>query len=118
MPAANQLAPFPKILVCTDGSPDSEGAVRAALQLAQTSGSKISLLEVIYFLAGYELQSPDTLMPPVVNLDLMQAQETAVKERLERQKAEAAKQGGTQPNILLEFHFSPATNWPLSTPLS
>ena len=50
---------------------------------------------MIYYLAGYELQSPDTLAPPVVNLELMQAQETAVKERLETRKAEAAKQGVT-----------------------
>jgi nucleotide-binding universal stress UspA family protein len=95
MPAANSFpfAPFPKILVCTDGSPDSEGAVSAALQLAQTTGSMIFLLEVIYFLAGYELQSPDTLTPPVVNLELMQAQETAVQERLGMRKVEAAKVG-------------------------
>jgi nucleotide-binding universal stress UspA family protein len=93
MPATSPSTPFPKILVCTDGSPDSEGAINAALQLAQTSGSKIFLLEVIYFLAGYELQSPDTLVPPVINLELMQAQENAVHERLERLKAEAAKQG-------------------------
>ena len=92
---ANLPTPFPKILVCTDGSPDSAGAISAALQLAQTTGSKIFLLEVIYFLAGYELQSPDTLAPPVVNLELMQVQETAVKERLEKQNAEAAKQGIT-----------------------
>lgn len=95
MPAANLLTPFPKILVCTDGSLASEGAIAAALQLAQTTGSKIFLLEVIYFLAGYELQSPDALTPPVINLELMQAQETAVQERLEKQKAEAAKQGVT-----------------------
>jgi nucleotide-binding universal stress UspA family protein len=95
MPATRPAPLFPKILVCTDGSPDSEGALAAVLQLAQTTGSKIFLLEVLYFLAGYELQSPDTLMPPAVNLELMQAQETAVKERLERLKAEAAKQGVT-----------------------
>jgi nucleotide-binding universal stress UspA family protein len=95
MPATSPATLFPKILVCTDGSPDSEGAIAAVLQLAQTTGSKIFLLEVLYYLAGYELQSPDALMPPVVNLELMQAQETAVKERLERQKAEAAKQGVT-----------------------
>jgi nucleotide-binding universal stress UspA family protein len=92
MPATSPATPFPKILVCTDGSPDSEGALNAALQMAQTSGSKIVLLEVIYFLAGYELQSPDTLAPPVINLELMQTQETVVRERLERQKAEAANQ--------------------------
>lgn len=95
MPATSPATLFPKILVCTDGSPDSEGAIAAVLQLAQTTGSTIFLLEVLYFLAGYELQSPDTLMPPVVNLEMMQAQETAVKERLERQKAEAATHGVT-----------------------
>ena len=93
MPATSPATLFPKILVCTDGSPSSEGAIAAALQLAQTAGSKIFLLEVIYYLSGYELQSPDTLTPPVVSLELMQAQETAVNERLEQQKAEAAKQG-------------------------
>lgn len=95
MSATSPATLFPKILVCTDGSPDSEGAIAAVLQLAKTTGSQIFLLEVLYFLAGYEMQSPDTLMPPVVNLEMMQAQETAVQERLERQKAEAAKQGVT-----------------------
>jgi nucleotide-binding universal stress UspA family protein len=93
MPAGTQNTPFPKILVCTDASPASEGAISAVLHLAQTTESQIFLLEVIYFLAGYELQSPDTLTPPMVNLELMRAQETMVQERLERQKAEAAKQG-------------------------
>lgn len=93
MSTAIPSTPFPKILVCTDGSTDSQGAINAALQLAQNAGSKIYLLEVSYFLAGYELQSPDALTPPVVNLELMQAQETAVKERLEKQKADAAAAG-------------------------
>jgi nucleotide-binding universal stress UspA family protein len=84
---------FPKILVCSDGSPDSEGAVNAALQLAQTSGSQIFLLEVTFLIAGYDLQAPDTLTPPALNLDLMQAQEKAVQERLAMQQSQAAKQG-------------------------
>ena len=46
-------------------------------------------------MAGYDLQSPDTLAPPVINLELMQAQENAVQERLEIQRAEAAEQGVT-----------------------
>ena len=95
MSAASPSAPFPKILVCTDGSPDSEGAITAALNLAKTTGSTVFLLEVLFYLAGYELQSPDTLAPPMVNLELMQAQETAVRERLEAWKAEAAKEGVT-----------------------
>jgi len=100
MSAASPSAPFLKILVCTDGSPDSEGAITAALHLAKTTGSTVFLLEVLFFLAGYELQSPDTLAPPMVNLELMRVQETAAKERLEAWKAEAAKEGVTlEPRI-------------------
>ena len=100
MSTASPANPFPKILVCTDGSPDSEGAVTSALQLAKATGSTVVLLEVIFYMAGYELQSPDTLAPPVVNLELMQVQETAAKERLETWKAEAAKEGVTlEPRV-------------------
>jgi len=100
MSAASPSAPFPKILVCTDGSPDSEGAITAALNLAKTTGSTLYLLEVLFYLAGYELQAPDTLAPPMVNLELMQAQETAAKERLEAWKAEAAGEGVTlEPRV-------------------
>ena len=95
MSAASPLAPFPKILVCTDGSPDSEGAITAALNLAKTTGSTVFLLEVLFYVAGYELQSPDTLAPPIANLELMQAQETAATERLEAWKTEAAREGVT-----------------------
>jgi len=100
MSVASPSAPFPKILVCTDGSPDSEGAITAALHLAKTTGSTVFLLEVLFFLAGYELQAPDTLAPPMVNLELMRVQETAARERLEAWKAEAAKEGVTlEPRI-------------------
>jgi nucleotide-binding universal stress UspA family protein len=100
MSAASPSAPFAKILVCTDGSPDSEGAINAALQLAKTTGSTIFLLEVLYYLAGYELQSPDTLTPPVINLELMEAQEAGAKERLAVWKEKAAALGVTlEPRI-------------------
>ena len=100
MPAVSPSAPFAKILVCTDGSPDSEGAITAALQLAQTMGSTIFLLEVLFYLAGYELQSPETLTPPVINLELMETQEAGAKERLAAWKAEAATVGVTlEPRI-------------------
>jgi nucleotide-binding universal stress UspA family protein len=93
MSAASPSTPFPKILVCTDGSPDSEGAITAALNLAKTTGSTVFLLEVLFYLAGYELQAPDTLAPPMVNLELMEAQETATRERLEAWKTKAAGEG-------------------------
>ena len=100
MSTASPANPFPKILVCTDGSPDSEGAITAALQLAKATGSMVVLLEVIFYLAGYELQSPDTLVSPMVSLELMQVQETAANERLETWRAEAAREGVTlEPRV-------------------
>ena len=93
MSAASPSASFAKILVCTDGSPDSEGAIHAALNLAKSTGSTVFLLEVLFYLAGYELQSPDTLAPPMVNMELMQGQETAVRERLEAWKTKVAREG-------------------------
>ncbi|HZE21857.1 MAG TPA: universal stress protein [Desulfobaccales bacterium] len=100
MSAASPATPFAKVLICTDGSPESERAITAALDLAKTMDSKVFLLEVVYFLAGYEMQSPDTLTPPVVNLELMEAQEKAVKERLETWKTRAAEKGVTlEPRI-------------------
>jgi nucleotide-binding universal stress UspA family protein len=91
MPASP--APLEKLLVCTDGSPESQGAVRAALELARSAGSKVYLLEVLTFIPGYELQSPDLLPPPPLNLELQAAQEAAVRERLGAWQAEAAQQG-------------------------
>jgi len=100
MSAANPAPPFPKILVCTDGSPASEGAITAALNLAKTTGSTVYLLEVLFYLAGYELQAADTLAPPIVNMELMQAQEEAVRERLAARKTEAAGEGVTlEPRV-------------------
>jgi nucleotide-binding universal stress UspA family protein len=100
MSAASPASPFPKILVCTDGSPDSEGAITAALNLAKTTGSTVYLLEVLFYLAGYELQAADTLAPPIVNMELMQAQEEAVRERLAARKTEAAGEGVTlEPRV-------------------
>jgi nucleotide-binding universal stress UspA family protein len=54
--------PFPldKILVCTDDSPASQGAVRAAFDLARACGSRIFLLYALEFLPYYEYSS---LMP-------------------------------------------------------
>ncbi|MBM4300134.1 MAG: universal stress protein [Deltaproteobacteria bacterium] len=95
MSAVSPANPFPKILVCTDGSPDSEGVITAALHLAKATGSTVVLLEVIFYLAGYELQAPDTLAPPMVNLELMQIMESAARERLENWKTEAAREGVT-----------------------
>jgi len=93
MPASSSPVQLEKLLVCTDGSPESQGAVNAALNLARSAGSKVYLLEVLAFIPGYELQSPDLLPPPTLNLEIQAAQEAAVRERLEKYRAEAAQQG-------------------------
>jgi len=47
-----------KLLVCTDGSGDSEGAVAGALALARSCQSKIFLLQVLEFNPELEAQAP------------------------------------------------------------
>jgi nucleotide-binding universal stress UspA family protein len=93
MSGSSAPAPLEKLLVCTDGSPESRGAVAAALDLARSTGCKVYVLEVLTFIPGYELHSPDLLPPPALDLEVQAAQEAAVKERLEALKAEAAAQG-------------------------
>ena len=47
------------LLVCTDGSPDSQGAIVGALALAQACSSKIYLLQVLEFNPEFEAQAPE-----------------------------------------------------------
>jgi nucleotide-binding universal stress UspA family protein len=82
-----------KLLVCTDESPDSRGAVTAALELAKAAGSKVYLLQVLTFIPLYEIQAPDLLPPPMVNMEMQAAQEAAAKSRLEVWQGEATKLG-------------------------
>jgi nucleotide-binding universal stress UspA family protein len=82
-----------KLLVCTDESPDSQGAVTVALDLAKTAGCKVYLLQVLSFMPLYELQAPDLLPPPTVNLEMQAAQEAAVRSRLEIWQGKAAEMG-------------------------
>jgi len=52
-------ASWHKLLVCTDGSPASQGALRAAHNLARTFGSRVWLLEVMQFIPGFAGLSPE-----------------------------------------------------------
>jgi len=45
--------------VCTDGSPDSQGAIDGALALAQACSSKVYLLQVLEFNPEFEAQAPE-----------------------------------------------------------
>jgi nucleotide-binding universal stress UspA family protein len=47
------------LLVCTDSSPDSQGALDGAMALAQACGSKIYLLQVLEFNPEFEAQAPE-----------------------------------------------------------
>jgi nucleotide-binding universal stress UspA family protein len=88
--------PFPldKILVCTDDSPASQGAVGAAFDLARACGSRIFLLYALEFLPYYEYSQPDALgMTPTVSQDFFELRERAVREQLEQRKQEAAQEG-------------------------
>jgi len=86
-------APLEKLLVCTDESPDSQGAITAALDLAKAAGCQVFLLQVLSFIPLYELQAPDLLPPPMINLELQAAQEAAVRARLESWREKAAEMG-------------------------
>ncbi len=49
------------IMVCTDGSPDSQGALQGAMTLAQSCGSKIYILRVIEFNPEFEALAPEAV---------------------------------------------------------
>jgi nucleotide-binding universal stress UspA family protein len=96
--------PFPldQVLVCTDDSPASQGAVRAAFDLARACGSRISLLYALEFLPYYEYSQPDALgMTPTVGQDFFELRERAVREHLEQRKQEATREG-LEMEILLQ----------------
>ncbi len=48
-----------RLLICTDGSPDSQGALAGAFALAQACGSKIYVLQVLEFNPEFEAQAPE-----------------------------------------------------------
>jgi|YNPNPStandDraft_1061719.scaffolds.fasta_scaffold02351_10 nucleotide-binding universal stress UspA family protein len=70
-----------KLLVCTDGSPDSQGAVRGALALAQPCGSKVFFLQVLEFNPELEARVPEVVA----------IRETEVRNYLESCRAEAER---------------------------
>jgi len=73
------------LLVCTDGSPASEGAVNAGVQLGILTDAKICLLEVINSPAGYEPIS----VPP----QQLSALEEQARHRMRKYQEKAAATG-------------------------
>jgi nucleotide-binding universal stress UspA family protein len=72
-------AKMEKLLVCTDGSADSQGAVSGTLALAQACGSKVYILRVLEFNPEFEAQAPEFIA----------RREAQVHEYLEACRAEA-----------------------------
>lgn len=70
-----------KLLVCTDGSADSQGALSGTLALAQSCGSKIFALQVLEFNPELEAQAPEFIAQ----------REAKVHDYLKMCKAEAEK---------------------------
>jgi nucleotide-binding universal stress UspA family protein len=86
--------PLDKILVCTDDSPASQGAVKTALELARPCGARIVLLHALEFYPYYEYPQPDALgVTPIAGQDLLELQERMAREHLEGWQQEAAQQG-------------------------
>jgi nucleotide-binding universal stress UspA family protein len=98
-----------KLLVCTDNSPESQGALAAALELARLAGSRVFLLEVLVMATGYEFQ-PQELMPtpPQMELELMALREAAVKKRLEDWQAQASA-GGLEVEVRVRLSVAAYT---------
>jgi nucleotide-binding universal stress UspA family protein len=72
-------ASLEKILVCTDGSPASQGAIAGALALAGSCSSKIYFLEVLEFYPELEVRAPE----------MVAQKEIEVRKHLEACKAQA-----------------------------
>jgi nucleotide-binding universal stress UspA family protein len=68
------------LLVCTDGSEYSEGAIREAIRLAKTTGATLTALSVIDFNPEFEALAPD----------LVDKLETDIRKHLKEVKEKAA----------------------------
>ncbi|MEW6388253.1 MAG: universal stress protein [Thermodesulfobacteriota bacterium] len=83
-----------KVLVCTDNSPLSQGALNAALSLARSFGCQVHLLQVVELFPFYEFPQPDLVtISPQLTQDLLNLRENAAREHLEACKATAGQQG-------------------------
>jgi nucleotide-binding universal stress UspA family protein len=81
-----------RLLLATDGSSFSEGAIREAIQLAKQCSSTLSALSVIETNPEYETIAPQ----------LLERSEKAAREHLETVKAQAKKEGVDCATSILE----------------
>jgi hypothetical protein len=84
-----------RLLVCNDDSPASQGALRAALDLAQACGARIVLLYALEFFPFFDYSQPDALgLPPAAGQELYELRERTAREHLEEWRGQAAQPGG------------------------
>lgn len=81
-----------KLLLATDGSQFSEGAIREAIRLAKKCSSKLSAISVIETNPEYETIAPQ----------LLEKSEKTAREHLESVKAQAKKEGVDCSTSILE----------------
>lgn len=82
------------LLVCSDDSPASHGAIRASLALAAACGSPVVLLHALEFYPLLEYAQPDALgLPPALGQELLELRRQSAREHLEVWQKEADGQG-------------------------
>ena len=92
MPEICPVVNTEKLLLATDGSQFSEGAIREAIRLAKRCSSKLSAMSVIETNPEYETIAPQ----------LLERSEKAAREHLESVKAQAKKEGVDITTSILE----------------
>ena len=83
MTQLHPIAKLEKLLLSTDGSEFSEGAVREAVKLAKIGSSKLFVLSVIETNPEFEVLAPQ----------IVEKEEEQTRDRLEQVKSKAAKEG-------------------------
>ncbi len=106
----SEITPCPltltKILVCTDDSPPSHGAVKAGLELGRTCHCQVHLLQVVELAAFVEYSQPESLaIPPQVMTDLLAIRQEKARESLAAWQKQAADQG-----VQLQIHLRLGAN--------
>ena len=86
------FAHLQKLLTCTDGSPSSQGAVNAGVELGRLTGAKVYLLQVLIPPPNYASPDPEVYR---ISADpqILSTQEKALQQQLEEYKASEAYAG-------------------------
>lgn len=94
MPSLPCPIPLRTLLACTDESPASQGAIRAALDLGRACGARVALLNVMEIIPFMEYGQSDLLgFPPPFLQDFQAWREKAVRAHLQKWEETAAQEG-------------------------